>query len=346
MSSESKCPLCDSSAEEGLSASRMMIKYYECPVCGRFALDRFIVDKSERFSEGDRHKAAFLLVEKRLRGAGPYYIQDLDAVEKVDGLSYIPVTLKDFLKQYPQSGLEVFDHILINLSYLMPSATDSIDLGDYSQKEEYKWYFHCADSEHLGQVRDLMAELGYLRPVDKFNWCIGIRGWERLQEMQKDFQSGAAFMAMWFDDETKPLRSAVRDAVRQAGYNPEELTVDESHHNDYIMDKVVNMIDDARFVIADFTCMPEENGTKGVRGGVYFEAGFARGRDKQVIHTCRDDDEAKRRLHFDVGQINTIFWRDEIGTIKAGEHDFVDVLRERIIATVGKGPYWRTTNEF
>jgi hypothetical protein len=40
-----------------------------------------------------------------------------------------------------------------------------------------------------------------------------------------------------------------------------------------------------------------------------------------------------------IGQINTIFWKDEGGTLKMNGHSFVDVLRERIIATVGKGPY-------
>ena len=118
--------------------------------------------------------------------------------------------------------------------------------------------------------------------------------------------------------------------------------VDETHHNDYIMDKVVNMIDEARFVIADFTCVPEviqgDKISKGVRGGVYFEAGYARGRGKQVIHTCRKDSESEKRLHFDVGQINTIFWKEENGVVKSFDHNFIEVLKERIIRTVGKGP--------
>lgn len=78
------------------------------------------------------------------------------------------------------------------------------------------------------------------------------------------------------------------------------------------------MIRVAPFVVADFT---------GNRGGVYFEAGFARGLNIPVIHTCR-----KSRFdaaHFDIQQINTIVWEQP--------EELDEMLLHRIRGTLGEG---------
>jgi len=97
-------------------------------------------------------------------------------------------------------------------------------------------------------------------------------------------------------------------------------------------------------VIADLTCVAETVAdgapAKGVRGGVYLEAGYAKGLGKQVIFTCHDNQVSRDRVHFDVKQVNTIFWKvDSAGAMKAFDnYDFVEYLTQRIIYTVGQGP--------
>ena len=54
------------------------------------------------------------------------------------------------------------------------------------------------------------------------------------------------------------------------------------------------------------------------------------GRKVPVIITCEDVEEQKGRVHFDVKQINTIYWKSE------GMKDFEDRLVKRIKATVRK----------
>ena len=87
----------------------------------------------------------------------------------------------------------------------------------------------------------------------------------------------------------------------------------------------------------------------GVRGGVYYEAGFAKGIGLEVIHLCKDDIESKARLHFDVEQENTIFWKDkdieEINVRKMEEREsnispinLSEKLFDRIIRIFGFGP--------
>jgi nucleoside 2-deoxyribosyltransferase len=172
-------------------------------------------------------------------------------------------------------------------------------------------------------------------------------GWQRIAELEnaRAFEhSDKVFLAMWFNSDTEKYREAVRQAVDKAGYYTEEIAVDEVHHNDFIMNKVLNMIDDARFIIADYTCIQESdidgNVSGGVRGGVYYEAGYAKGLGKEVIMTCKDSDDAKKRRHFDIDQMNTLFWDENNSKIvvKPSGGDFVDYLKQRIIATVGKGP--------
>ena len=86
-------------------------------------------------------------------------------------------------------------------------------------------------------------------------------------------------------------------------------------HNNQIVPEIFKEIDDSEFVIADLT---------GHRGGVYYEAGYAMAKEKTVILSCRDGENT----HFDVAQINTIYWQNE--------DDLFERLIRRIKATVGE----------
>lgn len=59
----------------------------------------------------------------------------------------------------------------------------------------------------------------------------------------------------------------------------------------------------------------------GVRGGVYYEAGFAAGLGIPVIHMVRAADV--ERLHFDTRQINHIVWTDPAD------------LRQKLVSRIG-----------
>ena len=132
---------------------------------------------------------------------------------------------------------------------------------------------------------------------------------------------------MWFGDDALVESTAfmaefytqhVKRAIEKAGYQGDR--VDLTPHNDFIMDKIQAMIRVAPFVVADFT---------GNRGGVYFEAGFARGLGVEVIHTCRRTHF--NDAHFDIKQINTIVWD--------APADIDEQLYYRITNTLGPGPF-------
>lgn len=125
-------------------------------------------------------------------------------------------------------------------------------------------------------------------------------------------QKKKVFVAMSFDGSMEEARNAIADAIKGCGYEP--MLIDNKEHNNQIVPEIYKEISDSIFVIADLT---------GQRGGVYYEAGYAMAKGKDLILCCRDGEN----LHFDVAQINTIFWKDE--------QNLKEKLIRRIKATIG-----------
>lgn len=140
-------------------------------------------------------------------------------------------------------------------------------------------------------------------------------------------QSRQGFVAMWFD---KSMDTAYTDGIKPAceaaGY--ESLRIDKKEHLNKVDDEIMVEIRRSRFVVADFTTSKEY----GHCGGVYFEAGLARGERIPVIHTCHKD--CMEDVHFDTNHFNHLIWEtpDELR----------EKLRNRIEATVGRGPLNRS----
>jgi hypothetical protein len=149
--------------------------------------------------------------------------------------------------------------------------------------------------------------------------AVPVRGLIALEADIVATESETAFVAMWFAPEmTSAFDEGIAPAVEQLGYRP--VRIDQREHNNKIDDEIVAEIRRARFVIADFSCGPD-----GVRGGVYYEAGFATGLGLPVIHMVRESDVGT--LHFDTRQINHIVWSDPA--------DLRHKLVNRIGATLG-----------
>lgn len=125
-------------------------------------------------------------------------------------------------------------------------------------------------------------------------------------------QKKKVFIAMSFDNSMKLARDAIIDAIQSCGYV--SMLIDIKEHNNQIVPEIYKEISDSEFVVADLT---------GQRGGVYYEAGYAVAKDKELILCCKQGENP----HFDVAQINTIFWKDE--------QDLKERLINRIKATVG-----------
>ena len=155
-----------------------------------------------------------------------------------------------------------------------------------------------------------------------------VEGYMHLSELkQANPESTRAFIAMWFGepgDEKESMDNACQSmelAIREAGYEP--IRIDKLNHLNKIDDEIIAEIRRSRFIVADFT-----QGKSGARGGVYFEAGFAKGLNIEVIFTCRKD--SIEDVHFDTRQYRHIVWEtpEELRT----------ELRNSICANIGQGP--------
>ena len=145
------------------------------------------------------------------------------------------------------------------------------------------------------------------------------RGYMKLDELRnRKVESTQGFIAMWFDVcMVEAYEHGFQAGVLNAGYNP--IRIDRLEHVNRIDDEIIRQINASRFVVADFT---------GHRGGVYFEAGYALGKNIPVFWTCRKSDMTQ--LHFDIRQFNCIDWNSP--------SELASRLSVRIEAVLGSGP--------
>ena len=151
---------------------------------------------------------------------------------------------------------------------------------------------------------------------------VSVSGYERIRQLtRQDLTRG--FVAMWFDPKTKEAYdNGIAPAIKSAGYEPvriDDLLATGETAMDKVDDAILAEIRRSRFVVADFT---------GLRGGVYYEAGFAEGLGIPVFHSCHADDIDK--LHFDTRQIYHVEWKTP--------EELRKKLYDRIRARLGEGP--------
>jgi hypothetical protein len=182
--------------------------------------------------------------------------------------------------------------------------------------------------EELGYVasREHKAAPGFASRTSRI-YSVTARGHLFAEDQAKSAESSTrGFAAMWFDATMDDAwTEAISLAITDAGFDP--VRVDRVEHLNRIDDEILNQINAAKFVVADFT---------GHRSGVYFEAGYALGRGLPVVWTCRSDELDK--LHFDIRQYNCIAW--------SSLADLRRRLSHRIRSTVGVGPRKLITAEF
>ena len=107
----------------------------------------------------------------------------------------------------------------------------------------------------------------------------------------------------------------IKKAIEDAGYIP--IRIDFQDFNEKICDEIIAEIRRAKFLVADFS---------GLRSGVFFEAGFAKGLGREVIFSVRESDVEKLKEHFDTRQYNHIVYESP--------EDLHRKLLNRILATI------------
>lgn len=127
-----------------------------------------------------------------------------------------------------------------------------------------------------------------------------LAGWRHHDELKRGrVDSRTAFMAMKFgdDDLDAMYKNVFVPAVKQTGFNLTRL--DTTAKAGLIDDHLRVAIITSRLILADLT-----HGNF----GAYWEAGYAEGKDKPVIYTCRKDVFEEKSTHFDTNHHTHVMW--------------------------------------
>jgi nucleoside 2-deoxyribosyltransferase len=284
------------------------------------------------------------------RAGGKYWISGTASAEVLPLNNVAKQLLTTWLCQQRRAGVEipkiespVFDFVrsLRPLSVTARVTAALLFLGDnIKELGEYisvggadagtlrcSAYTESRNLRELSQLFQMLRETELVDGAFSASGSVQVRptakGWRELEALVRQrTDSSQAFVAMWFDDSTNDAYvKGILPAVNATGYKA--VRIDKKEHNNRIDDEIIAKIRRSRFLIADFTCRAGE-----VRGGVYYEAGFAQGIGIPVIWTCKDT--SMPDLHFDTRQYAHIVWKNA--------SDLFIQLKDRIGATIGDGP--------
>lgn len=289
-------------------------EWFECPHCGCYEMP---------------NSSMLPYVFGRDIEKNTYYVSCYLNETRLDHNSHNPIrltseVLKSIVRQAPKSVEDKVEKILQFISNRTSFFGELVELTEEviysSNRQELDNLIEALSS--LDLIDDSMVTDGSL------SVSLTLKGVGECKDRKGQIQEDKCFIAMWFSDEmNRVYDDYIALACLDVGYQP--IRVDKELYNGDVTDKIISSIRTTAFTIADLS---------GNRGGVYYEAGFAKGLGKEVIFTCQDewfngDPEEGKKVHFDVDHINTIVWK------KDKLEQFKEDLTNRIVATIGKGSF-------
>ena len=308
-----KCLLC------GAPASKMPVYgnkgvVFECKECGSYLIPDWITPGLLVRGLDDESKfliACHLRHARTLHEKNPVITLFGERIERI--LNYeVPKNVQDKvdgLMEYVNNRSSFFGSLVLIDKY-----------ASYSWKEaEFQRIVHELSERGLLEI---------LETGNEKRATLTMKGVEFINQRGITVREDKCFVAMWFNEElNRVYEKCIVPACHEAGYEP--VRVDRENYNGDITDRIISRIRTTAFTIADMS---------GYRGGVYYEAGFARGLGKEVILTCMEEwfdgnPKENKKVHFDINHLNIIVWKpNELELFKAD-------LADRIVATMGKGSF-------
>jgi len=292
------CPFCNHAAQFKSNDALSRISSYICPVCGNF----MVTEKFTRFISSTLSPAD--------KAALSGYIREMSTLDKQD----ITISSENYLDilNSPTIARSVSDKLKKLVLYMFRKTEGLGDEIFYNPNFDYSICYTISPAEYIALAQEAHRR-GYII-MSSLRLQLTYEGALFAEKLTEEIQlSDSAFVAMWFSSE---MLSVYDNAIKPAIESEEcgkfkAFRVDNHEHNNDITDEIIAGIKACRFMVADMT---------GYRGGVYYEAGFARGLGKPVIYTCRKDwfdgelprdgKPAKERIHFDINHMNIIVWDD------------------------------------
>jgi len=343
-----QCYFCDSpkiTNYKKISEGIKHTKIYDCPRC-----------RKVHFIEADFHGCGIIKNSKIINDPDKDFKNKriLSILFRNDEFIETPTikNMEERIKHYrPLDALEKMDRALELLNKKTKFVGDEILVKIDNDYPEY----HCFFPIELQNVLRFLCKEGFCNASDHKNpqnsLVIASKGYERLRKLKdpgKD--SRQCFVAMWLDPEMNNVYyNVIEKAIEYKEDGESEprfkaLRINNEPHLNDINDEIIAQIRRSRFMVCDLT---------GYRGGVYFEAGFAKGLGLKVIYTCRKDwvketkikcikpdgnecenkcERVQEGIHFDLDHINRIEWKGETDDdLEKFKMDLINCIKANII---------------
>lgn len=314
-------------------------KRFECYRCGRYLIDndtiRWLLDN--QISLRQRANLSGWIRERQLLLNETNDTSDLPFINS-DNLKELlnlqtptvdekSIKLMNYLaKKYPIAGMK-FPTIIDNIKKIDKTFENNTFSPEYnSQRNSNNFTYHIMSIGWAQDVDELNYLLyDYLSSYKKYLYDdarkITPSGWAFINENP---DSQKAFIATKFEPTLKKFQKEwAESAIRDAGYDP--IRMDDHNHNNIIDDEMILKIRQSKFIVVDFY---DNN------NGAYYEAGFARGLNKDVICICPENLLNDKKIHFDTNHY--LFIQYDMNNGK----ELKRRLLERILATIGEGNYF------
>ena len=284
------CPVCKLQGQNILRKSDAGGKItFKCARCGKFIIAQSVCKLAEKKDLGSKLSAWIRNISELGMDTPEINTKSLTEIEQS-------------IPEYNPSDKQYL--FLRNISRKSKYPGDSLSI---EPELDYPLAWATAPEEILFYIR-FLVERGLLvwtgERVDSLNGnsrsvavAISPYGWEYLDKHeQRAIELSQAYVAMSFSKSmNKVWEQAIKPAINEAGYKA--CRIDPNQHTNKINAKIIAEIRNSHFVVADVT---EHNRV------VYFEAGYAIGRNLPVIWCVRKDD--LDNVHFDTRQYNHIVW--------------------------------------
>jgi len=308
---------------------------YDCIRCGKYVVDGIFESIKKKALEVAPDKVAIAKSSSWIRTHQLAELTD-DRLNKVCSLQIPGIgdratqLLIHLGKEHPKPGQNINIPFTKLKSLLQKIFENDVPIKEDIDSHHLNLLSYCW-AEDFDDVQYILHEYlsktkGYINILDTLSLEISPQGWEFIDSVRsQSSDSNFAFLAMKFDDEIKKYADNwVIPAANNAGYNCSRA--DQVPHNKLIDDEMLALIRQSKFIIADFTFN---------NSGVYFEAGFARGLNIDVINICEKTffEEKGEGVHFDTNHYPFLLYEFDKGK------EFLKTLQFHIEATIGKGNY-------
>lgn len=322
-----RCPICGGTADVYATYQRSV--HVKCQHCGEFNISEdlnSILLQDQSFKERNAINAFLQKNEKSFFGSNGtllFYTFYRPIVPGTEVNQTGWVNVDKLLLAYPETIDQRADSVLLNFHYEKKNL--SSDLSTWACLPcDYFCETTSSNDDDYFEAEDflrILGELGYLT-ITKESKKLSINGIRRIENLLVSASAiPQGFIAMKFGTENEETFKALKEGISKAGYLPRRI--DGKQFNDDITSEILYEINKSAFLVIDLTIQ---------NYGAYYEAGYARGHGKEVIFTCKSENgKLPSDIHFDVSHNNILLWTTP--------EDLVEKLRNRIVATVGKGTF-------